>query len=58
MNKTMSKARELLINSRLMKKNENEEQKIFNKVNPSSDLLCVGNTSCELAEKSNYLIYQ
>jgi hypothetical protein len=54
----MSKARELLINSRLMKKNENEEQKIFNKVNPSSDLLCVGNTSCELAEKSNYLIYQ
>ena len=58
MNKTMSKARELLINSRLMKKNENEEQKIYKKVDPSSDLLCVESTSSELAEKSNYLIFQ
>jgi len=57
MNKTKSKARELLMNSRLNKINETEELKVHNSLNSRTDWISVDNTSSELAEKSNYLVF-
>ena len=58
MNKTMSKARELLINSRLTKKNETHEQKIENQLNPSGEVRSLNHDKTELGDSSNYIINQ